>query len=490
MLSHKRIRGNQRGAVLVLVAILFLVLIGLIAFAIDINHLYVVDNELQNAADAGALAGAGVLYDDPDGLGPLLPGSEVYAGANQKAYDIARENLSDNVAVDIHWTSGNSGDVQRGHWSFATRTFTPNGSLLATSLDAKTEAELDADLNFINAVKVTVRREDTPAVVFFARALGHESFVMQADAVAYLGYSGGVESFVATAPIVICDETLTNANGEYQCNVGRMLDSGASCPPGDPTCETTINTAGWSDLKVLDENQCKGSASASDVKDLVCVQGANQVAIKKDDLLQATNGVQASSYSGGGSGGMLECWKSASNNGRKPYPMTLPVVACGSGRQVDNCVKVVGVVTVNMLFMSDSGSVKPSDAPTEMIDLDPEHDEFQDWTSTSAVCGPFNALIGQEQRLALTKLPGQALNDKWLIAERWDGDKSKKAYTADMARWDCFVEHFQLINTNNKMAPMAQKTLYFQPDCTEHEPTGGPGGPNYGVMSKTPVLVK
>jgi Flp pilus assembly protein TadG len=46
---------NKRGAVAVIVAILLAVLIGFTALSVDVGHLYVVHNELQNAADAGAL---------------------------------------------------------------------------------------------------------------------------------------------------------------------------------------------------------------------------------------------------------------------------------------------------------------------------------------------------------------------------------------------------------------------------------------------------
>ena len=57
-----RIFKQERGAVLVLVGVLMFVLIGFAALAIDLGHLYVVRNELQNAADSGALAGAHNLY--------------------------------------------------------------------------------------------------------------------------------------------------------------------------------------------------------------------------------------------------------------------------------------------------------------------------------------------------------------------------------------------------------------------------------------------
>lgn len=54
--------AEQRGAVLVLVTLLVIALLGFAALAVDIGHMAVVKNELQNAADAGALAGAAQLY--------------------------------------------------------------------------------------------------------------------------------------------------------------------------------------------------------------------------------------------------------------------------------------------------------------------------------------------------------------------------------------------------------------------------------------------
>ena len=53
---------NQRGGVVIFVAVAMVVLIGCAALAIDLTHLYVARNELQNAADAGALAGARFLF--------------------------------------------------------------------------------------------------------------------------------------------------------------------------------------------------------------------------------------------------------------------------------------------------------------------------------------------------------------------------------------------------------------------------------------------
>jgi Flp pilus assembly protein TadG len=46
---------DQRGVTIIFVAILIVVFLGFVAFAVDIGHLRVVRNEIQNAADAGAL---------------------------------------------------------------------------------------------------------------------------------------------------------------------------------------------------------------------------------------------------------------------------------------------------------------------------------------------------------------------------------------------------------------------------------------------------
>lgn len=60
-------RLGERGAVAVYTAIILTVLIGFGALAVDIGYLYGVKNELHNAADAGALAGASKLFDPKTG---------------------------------------------------------------------------------------------------------------------------------------------------------------------------------------------------------------------------------------------------------------------------------------------------------------------------------------------------------------------------------------------------------------------------------------
>lgn len=63
--------SQERGAILVLVAVLLIVFIGLAAFAIDFGYRHVVKNELQNVADASALAATRELGKIYQGLATL-----------------------------------------------------------------------------------------------------------------------------------------------------------------------------------------------------------------------------------------------------------------------------------------------------------------------------------------------------------------------------------------------------------------------------------
>ena len=80
---------NQNGSFAIMTGILIFIFIGMAALAIDIGHIAVVKNELQNAADAGALAGANVLYIDE--------GKTINPNANQVGRDAAIKNRSQKI---------------------------------------------------------------------------------------------------------------------------------------------------------------------------------------------------------------------------------------------------------------------------------------------------------------------------------------------------------------------------------------------------------
>ena len=55
--------ARRRGAVVPLMALMLVFILGVVAFAVDIGYMVVVRQELQNAADSSALAGASQLAD-------------------------------------------------------------------------------------------------------------------------------------------------------------------------------------------------------------------------------------------------------------------------------------------------------------------------------------------------------------------------------------------------------------------------------------------
>lgn len=163
---------DQRGASAIIIAIVLAVLIGFAALAIDVGYLYATRNELQNVADAAALAAAGQLgYLYTDILTPAQVAVYVYSDTNEPqikdaAEEIGLENRAAGKDVII-----DENDVEVGIWDLDNRTFS-------------------ADPNQPNAVRVQTRRDDTVATgkvaLFFARLLNIDEAAVTAFATAAL----------------------------------------------------------------------------------------------------------------------------------------------------------------------------------------------------------------------------------------------------------------------------------------------------------------
>ena len=87
-----KLRKEEDGQSLVMVALLFVVLLSFSALVVDVGMLYVAKAELQNAADAGALAGASVPLADTinkakeyartNGVDDTVPGTTITVNPN------------------------------------------------------------------------------------------------------------------------------------------------------------------------------------------------------------------------------------------------------------------------------------------------------------------------------------------------------------------------------------------------------------------------
>ncbi len=430
--------GSQHGATAILVALLLVVFFGIAALAIDIGHLFVVRNELQNAADAGALAGAHNLYTS---AGPDI---SVNTGANQIGYDAAVANTSETkdgkgIPVEVNWTGGNTGDVERGHWSFTTRTFTPNDSTVLVNLWSE---DLDTNPDFINAVRVKARREASPAASFFARIFGFENFSKSADAVAYIGFAGHLPPHEADMPIAICKQMLLDEN---TCTTGRLINSGSNA--------ATHQTGGWTDFcqentPGCDGTPCQGGTDANTLKKDIFMEQGNTPRqcsnLNPHEILLGQNVAMQTGQANSVFDDLRQCWIGATNRTR-PWELTLPVIEC-SGNNVSPCEKVVGYVTVNVVWVTDSGANSCNFTGSNLPPL-----QMGDWSCAT---------------------PGNYVGC-----------------------WNSFVQYFNLTLPDGRLATYENngcmlKTIYFEPDCSEQIPTGTTGGGQFGILADIPVLVK
>jgi hypothetical protein len=311
---------KQRGAVLVLVAVLLTGFLALAALVIDIGNMHVVGNELQNAADAGALAGAHELVNED----MTINTSRVH----ELADEAAMKNLNGMNGVAIK-------SIRIGHWTFPNGPFQENNN--PYQLSTEPVPDLNSDPDFINAVEVTVTRSD--AHLAFAR-LFYPGYQREKTAVAYVGsYPPGMFEH----PLAWCRATLNlDADGNPSCQSFRASN--------DHT-----DTGGWTNYA----QPC--GAEGPNPKEFVCVDG-NPRPVFPGGVKVPPGQVNAAFKA------FSDCWegnpsldllKSDGTSGQdkipdQPWVMTVPVFNCDGGK-VSSCEEIIGTVTVQVVWISDPG---------------------------------------------------------------------------------------------------------------------------------------
>ena len=143
-----KIRGrleNQQGSIITIVAIAMIAFIAVLALVFDLGHMHSVRQELQNAAEAGALAGTRALFDMPGDLpSKTYPDCTRGVDAAQRA---ALANTSDGGPVTVL-----AADAQLIRWDWSgNKIYPPTPSC---NLEAATG---------VNGIKVTARRSERGA---------------------------------------------------------------------------------------------------------------------------------------------------------------------------------------------------------------------------------------------------------------------------------------------------------------------------------------
>jgi Flp pilus assembly protein TadG len=185
---------DTRGAVAVIVAIMMVVLLSFGALALDISNAMIARNELQNVADAAALAGVrqlGLIY-------AALP-----AGTSYTTYVLSNPGAVMTAATTVAYANRarevsnivlNAADIEIGVWNVGPRTLTL-GNVGATG------------------VRVTARRDGGPnaaVATWLAGVMNISSMNVVATATAALSPAGVLPPGAGNAPFAFDENFFTN----------------------------------------------------------------------------------------------------------------------------------------------------------------------------------------------------------------------------------------------------------------------------------------
>jgi Flp pilus assembly protein TadG len=154
---------------LVYLTLSLVVLLGMAAVVIDTGYMYMIKAQLQNAADAGALAGGAAL--DHTNSGTQAP-------ARAAARNFAQQNSAAGEAVNLDLNYGNSanGDIVVGCWNAEA---------------APQQTDITTSCGRPNAIKINARRSRSAGTgpnavkTVFARIFSINEMNVGAVAIAY-----------------------------------------------------------------------------------------------------------------------------------------------------------------------------------------------------------------------------------------------------------------------------------------------------------------
>lgn len=184
----------NRGAAAILVALMLLMLLGFAALAVDVGCMMVTKNELQNVADASALAAARKMGQIYAGLPLAEQDTHVFSRDTLVgvAQDIARKNLVEDIGLRGQAEDADlgilDGDVKIGRWNWGESRW---------GMDTLTHPD---------AISVTARRDESkngPVPTLFARIWNIMNVSVSADATAALSSLGEIAPGKLDLPVGI-----------------------------------------------------------------------------------------------------------------------------------------------------------------------------------------------------------------------------------------------------------------------------------------------
>ncbi|MGB9292303.1 MAG: pilus assembly protein TadG-related protein [Desulfobaccales bacterium] len=236
---HRRAKDfivNESGAIALVMVLALVALMAAAALAVDYGYMLVVQRQLQNAADAGALSGA-------DAFGSNSPNSQAaQTAATTAATAIVTGNYWGNQQYLSYCT------VTPGYWSFLNKGFTGTTSTTAT-LPTQTPPA-------VWAVQVVVPKSSSnnggPLQLIFGPILGIKTVNLNGTAVAM------VTSPSVTFSVLQTGGNNINVNGNVTISGGSVGDNGngltlnsGDSVPGGVYANTSISPTNNSGISVV-----------------------------------------------------------------------------------------------------------------------------------------------------------------------------------------------------------------------------------------------
>ncbi len=235
-----RLWRGQRGAIAAMAAMLLTTIVGLTGAAVDLGLIYSTKGELQNAADAAALAGAATMISfGESGEMSVQPTTAVLT-----AQQVSLANQAQGVSLTLR-----SEDATIGYWDTATDAFDPG--LTGSS-----------NPNDVTAFQATVRRDNLangPLPTYFGGLVGLGTVNLRATSIAFLGWAGRSEPTAVDLPLAIHASALTNA-GNPNCGAALLFSN-----ENDETAEWTSFFT-WPTNDVTVRNYVDGALQSPELK--------------------------------------------------------------------------------------------------------------------------------------------------------------------------------------------------------------------------------
>jgi Flp pilus assembly protein TadG len=169
--TRKNLRRQRKGAITVLAALLSIVMVGMVAFSVDLGYVLSAKEELQRSADATALATCWE-YGQKMAKGNTSDVATISARSAAASYAAMNEVTGHPMTLNVNSSNDPNGDVVFGYIS----DFKNSQSQFQTN-----------STNGVNAVRVRLQKTSEmngEVPYFFARVFGMEGQVLESEAVA------------------------------------------------------------------------------------------------------------------------------------------------------------------------------------------------------------------------------------------------------------------------------------------------------------------